>query len=393
MVNENRNNEIINSNEKTIKTYNYKEIYKIIVDFSSNYVGKAVLTGVFLFAAYLFYQLGYSFLYGYYFGGEEAAPIFTLINQIPFDFKYIVIIGIGISGILSLFFIVAYMIVSDNNNLCTKIFYAIINCFMYLLITELINIIVGGLNLSNYTKLLYQLFSMLYIFLGFIKCNIIFIKKLLLGTFFSFCYLFSLIALVIFSSMISIEFNSYYGAIFLFILYIAGIALIYIFSNIKIFIASSLVVIIVSYIIYDKYNNFNSLTISAIFFVVLSLMGIQKVSNIIESRKNVKKYEKKFKKIKKNKIMIKNKTIKIMLFPTFILCFTMLYFLLYVAFYDFGNYFGMTSKLKCYKINYMNSESKSINGLVVKQVGTTYYISEEGRKLVIITSNQLLVTH
>jgi len=72
-----------------------KDLYSKVVDFSSNFVGKAIFTGITLFIACIFYQLGYSFLYGYYFGGNESeiVPINIMINQIPLDIKYIAVLG------------------------------------------------------------------------------------------------------------------------------------------------------------------------------------------------------------------------------------------------------------------------------------------------------------
>lgn len=47
------------------------------------------------FSLYFFYQLGYDFLYGFYFGGDGNISIFNIfINPVPFNFKSI--IGVGV---------------------------------------------------------------------------------------------------------------------------------------------------------------------------------------------------------------------------------------------------------------------------------------------------------
>ncbi|NFV11718.1 hypothetical protein FDG09_01930 [Clostridium sporogenes] len=84
-----------------------------------------VLGGIIL---YLFYNLGYAFLYGYYFGGdlEDKVPLIDMfVNPIPFNFKSIVFMGILLLiYIIMTFLPLGKIILSDK--IRDKIFWLIV---------------------------------------------------------------------------------------------------------------------------------------------------------------------------------------------------------------------------------------------------------------------------
>lgn len=66
---------------------------------------------------YFFYNLGYAFLYGFYFGGkDDQISIFEImINPVPFNFKSIVGVGFVLLVFVCISFILLYRILKSSN--------------------------------------------------------------------------------------------------------------------------------------------------------------------------------------------------------------------------------------------------------------------------------------
>lgn len=83
----------------------FRQLLNLIDNFKFS---KHILTILGIGSIYFFYQLGYSFLYGYYFGGykEDTISIIDMIvNPVPFNFK-----SISAIGIIFLFALTAYLV-------------------------------------------------------------------------------------------------------------------------------------------------------------------------------------------------------------------------------------------------------------------------------------------
>lgn len=83
--NSSNTNEGINKEELVISN-----VYSKLVKFTKNIVGKSIITGLLLFIVGVFYQFGYSLLYGFYFGKSISKPFHIwdiTTNEIAFDIK------------------------------------------------------------------------------------------------------------------------------------------------------------------------------------------------------------------------------------------------------------------------------------------------------------------
>lgn len=113
---------------------------------------------------YFFYQLGYVFIYGFYFGGEGQSSIFNIsINPVPFDFK--AVIGVGV-------FLLIYILV-----LCLPV---IISLFHKFNIVALIFLIIVFFLI---------VLSLEYMFLGKVSINQAILPETILATPILCCYM------------------------------------------------------------------------------------------------------------------------------------------------------------------------------------------------------------
>ncbi|MCI1583484.1 MAG: hypothetical protein LKH93_15930 [Clostridium beijerinckii] len=96
---------------------------------------------------YFFYQLGYVFIYGFYFGGDVQSSIFSIsINPVPFNFKAVIVIGVFLLiYILVLCFPIA-MSLFYRFNILTFIFLIII---FFLIILSLEYMFFGKVDISQ----------------------------------------------------------------------------------------------------------------------------------------------------------------------------------------------------------------------------------------------------
>lgn len=165
---------IIDSNGKIIPIkMSLKDYYFKIVSFSSNFIGKAIITGISLFIAYLFYQLGYALLYGYYFGGNEyeIAPLTIMINQIPFDFKYVTVLGIFILSIVLLVLLLSYKFIVAKDNFIQRVIILFCTLMMYYLLCILLTITIGKLETIDSSSEIYKsVFYLFYIIFSILNC-------------------------------------------------------------------------------------------------------------------------------------------------------------------------------------------------------------------------------
>jgi len=161
-------NKIIDLNGKTISKMNLKDVYFKINKLTSDFIGKTIFTSILLFIAYLFYQLGYAFLYGFYFGGidNKIGPANIMVNQIPFAIEYIAILGIFIFSIILLIIYLTYELVLTFGNLKKSVFVIFFTLFIYYLLCLFLSLTTSNIYLvgsdSEIYKSVFFLFYIIY---------------------------------------------------------------------------------------------------------------------------------------------------------------------------------------------------------------------------------------
>ena len=385
---------LIDKLKETIQTIKNTEIIKFFIGLNLN---KYTLSIIGFMLLYFFYQLGYVFLYGFYFGGDGQSSIFNIsINPIPFNFKAIIGVGVILLIFISMFCIPLISILFSKLNI-----YSII-CLLA----------------SSYVVI----FSLMYMFFGEgMRSKVLGLALVALGVPFATCYI--IYVMINFKTYLkSTIISIFHYFIILFILYSLGLG---INNNEK----SIIVVLTIIYILVlipimnkriEKLNSIRVKTwkevITIILFIIILLIyqsrtneGIyisvliysltltyieiitNKTMTIIKSR--IIKY-----------ILINNKAEDITKYKIIINIFAgimLIAFLYPVVSYvilTYGSYLGHVT-MNSYSPNKISYEfnkdglvSDEINGLIVAQQGDTYYISQlPYRKLAIIKSKSIIV--
>ena len=394
-----------------VDSYNEKgKISKLqkLINLSDNYYFKLIITGFAIFVAYLFYLLGYSFIYGYYFGGDELNIFDIIISQIPFDIQYISVLGVIIFIITLIIILIIYNIVFIRG--IKKVIFIIIYAFILYSLWFLFQFIVESdiayqlLNLflkGSLVVLIFVLFAK-YLVLGFVIQNKI-------SCFFKFI-IYSILFVIIGLKIADNESL----ALTMFILLIMFEE--YLFKIIILIIVLILLLMLTNF-------NLNILAIVLMFYIVTTYKkGIDKIKieNIIKNeeykiyKKNLNKFKlwfekniilrikltresQKTNKDKNDIINNENKKLFVICTCIMLLIISLLsYTLLFSLMSNIGNRIGREVSLnKLNDITYYMSNSDdpvTIKGIVVKQLGSIYYISTEKRELKIISSSNIIIS-
>ncbi|WP_459481936.1 hypothetical protein [Clostridium saccharoperbutylacetonicum] len=396
-----------NDSQKTIglKDRTLQTIKNIIITNNSH----IYISAIFLVVGYIFYQLGYSFIYGYYFGGNSlfGKLMDVMVNQIPFDFKLIVTIGGCILLFTICFYTSLHMYVSENK-INVKIMYLIFHLMTIGILYLIIVLLTGNNNVEVNVILMYvTLLSsiILYLLLIWKIWNSSIIEP------FSTTIWRVTITIINLSATISLNYkiinwmtskhyldtliNNFYYSIFILgqAIMITGL-LDYIFFNSEV----------------EKYKRrylkvIFEIVPSIIVLIFLNLIGkiifiiyIGLVINIQQWKiKLVKKNERIYKEVKnKSNTTVSNKRGMIITLLIMISMIVMIYLMSYTFVNSLGNALGKTLSLNSKsKITYYNTNKdenyKSIYGIVVQQTGNTYYIASENRELIVISSPYVVI--
>lgn len=400
---------ITDINGKIISKATVKDLYLKIVEYTNNFVGKAIITGIALFIAYVFYQLGYSFLYGYYFGGNrnEVILLDLMIHQIPFDIKYVTVLGILIFAFVSLVVLLSYKLIKAKDDLRDNVTTISLTVIMYILVCLLIYIIIE-ITPSIYTnfkinKNIYLLFYIIYSMLNLLNCLNYYFDNLFSG----FILLFIHIIIIALNIVIidKIEYN-FIGIWVLIMIgsYVINSLLMYIFnkiikiSNIVIkrlisFYIKFLSPIIVFLTIIPIINIFIIIPKNIIVFDVILLIISCFIWIVKKIRRRKSNYKVNNKSYKSNRKPTKiKKDILVIVISGLLIIVVTGYVLIYSVFFNIGDYMGDVLNGTNYSnINVLNQDFNYL-GKVIKRDNNTYYISDSNRKLIIITSNQVVIT-
>lgn len=384
---------LVDELKETIEMIKNTELIKFLVDLPYH---KYTLTIIGFAILYFFYQLGYVFLYGFYFGGDGQRSIFNIIiNPVPFNFKSIIGVGVLLLVFMSMFCIPLIRILFTRFNI-------------YVVISLLASSFV-------------IIFSLAYMFFGRISIEVLGLASIALGVPFLICY--TIYVMINFKSYLKLTVISIlYCFIILFILdsfdYVRNInqRLIMIFlTNIYIFvlipiinkriekfnskkrrILGELIGLILFIIIILRYQNTSDEGIYLsiiIYFIISTYIEIIKNNTITIIRNKIMGY-----------ILINDKENNNDKFKSSvnicarIISIIFIYPIVSSGILIYGNYMGDVI-MKSYspnKINYEfnkdNLSSDEKEGIVVAQQGDTYYISQlPARKLVIIKSKSVVV--
>lgn len=154
--------EIQNEKYKIKNIFNVKKFIEI---FNSSKFASFIVPIIGLLVAYFFYQLGYSFLYGFYFGGntnEYISLIDMIVNPVPFNFKSITAIGI-----IYLILLIAYFVplVSSiyENKISKKVTFFMIYLFIIFMMFIFNCVLFWGMPDDTFQKGIYLLILFLVI--------------------------------------------------------------------------------------------------------------------------------------------------------------------------------------------------------------------------------------
>lgn len=428
-IEEDKNTE--NDFEKMLDVINKKfNKIKRIISFNNSHI---YISALLVIIGYLFYQLGYSFLYAYYFGGQVSMDklMDVMVNQIPFDFKLVAIIGAYILTFIVCFCMSLFMYI-EADEIESKLLWVLMHILtisaLYLIITILVgakpitsseeaNITIFGVILAS-SVLAFILFARKSISILIresisTKSIIMAVKKFIVITM-NWILVFwgDDKAVRLIDAKISLGNNIIYNFLFAVILFIeviiVGEFLDYSIFNekekigIKRHLVTS-VEVVPSIILFIWCTIIGKVIL--IILIITSLFIENRKKDIMEKSKNDSskdsrdddfkgnkgdKREEIKKNNKKNKWVV---SIPFLIVGTAIFCF---YLIAYGIVYDLGNSLGGTLKLNTKsKITYYNTDKdnsyKSLNGIVVQQYGNTYYISTEDRNLVVITSPYVMI--
>ncbi|NRT87269.1 hypothetical protein [Clostridium beijerinckii] len=342
---------------------------------------------------YFFYQLGYVFIYGFYFGGDVQNSIFNIsINPVPFNFKAIVVVGV---------FLLIYILV-----LCFPVIISIShksNVFAFIFLFIIIFLIV---------------FSLEYMFWGKVSINQAVLPATILGIPIFFVYMvyammnfqtykkLTIINAIYYLLIVAII-NSFYNIILFYenptLIVLTSIYVFFVIPQINKKIAkynakkakvlgksigiTLFMILILRYSIYDQEIYF-------LFFVYLIMLIYLEGSRY----EIMNLYRVKF--LKNNKAIDtqSSKYDKVIITCAWIIGVIILYPVFATCVFAYGSYIG-DAVMKSYPSNIISyefsKEDKSYDkkeGIVVAQQGDTYYISQlPYRKLAIIKSKSIIV--
>lgn len=402
---------IINQYGKKVSKMNSKTLFYKVVEFSSTFIGKAIVTGISLFVAYQFYQLGYAFLYGYYFGGSEdnIVPLTIMINQVPFDIKYITALGFFVFAIILLIVMLSYMYIIKEGNLLQKIIILLLTAVTFILLNSLLSLTFNNLSHIDTNFELYKNMFYLFFFIYSVLSCLSHLFSLNDNSTIRCVILFFVNILIIILNVIIVNQLKVYNLFFWSSIIVGS----YIFNSITMLMVNKIINILkhMFNIIKRMYlkliwpiNIFIIITFTSSsmifvkhFWIIIISGGFLVLSNIIvwfiRKRRTINT-----KNVLNNTYRLDNrrakfwKNISALYISVLIICFLIGYMLLYSVFYNLGNQMGRVSSNLVYSKIDISNQKFSCLGMVVKQRNNTYYISDSNRKLVIITSNQVLIT-
>lgn len=368
------------------------------------------LSAILLIIGYMFYQLGYSFIYGYYFGGNSlfGKLMDVMVNQIPFDFKLIVTIG-GCTLLFTICFYTSLHMYVSENEVNIKIMYLIFHLMtigiLYLIIVlltgnnnnEAINLILMYVTLLSsiilYLLLVWKIWnsSIIELFSTTIWRLTVTVLNLSVTIFVNY----KIINWMNSKNFLNTIINNFYYSVF-----ILGQAVI--------------ITGLLDYIFFSKkdikckrvYIKFMLEAVpSIILLIFLNIVGkiifiiyISVVITIKQGKsKTVKKNENNSKEAKTNSnSTVSNRKGMIITFLVMISMIVMVYLMSYAFTNSLGNALGKTLSLNTKsKITYYNTNKdenyKSVYGIVVQQTGNTYYISSDNRELIVISSPYVVI--
>ena len=391
--------------EKTKK--NFVEIVKGILTANNSHI---YISALLVIIGCMFYQLGYSFIYVYYLGSnaQYGKLMDVMVNQIPFDFKLIVTIGVCILLFSICFCSTLYMYMlrdEINSKIAYIIFHIATISILYLTILLLVGndtkntglyiIMIYTTMLSSVILFFLFMFKMiknsigdsLFISIGKIIIIIIDLISIISANYKlvlwldSQKYLNNLVSNLLYSSFLLIQAVITTGL--LDILFLDKIKV-----KIKInkkYLLLALEVIPIIFLL------MNASILGKVILVItyVSILVIRKIKNY----NNIKKNKDTVEYVKSNNDKPKNERNKdaMITFIIMVAMIVMIYLIGYGLVNNLGNALGKTLNLNTKsKITYYNTNHdencKSLYGVVVQQSGSTYYISNENRELVVITS-------
>jgi hypothetical protein len=378
---------------------------------NSNYY----IYAIFIIIAYLFYQLGYSFIYSYYFGGKNFSirTMDVAINQIPFNMALVSVIGIIVFMLLILYYIPLHMCLTEEKFL-KKFIWIIPNIVTIYIIFSIVLLLNGAQENKQITDIL--------VLLGVVTSSIL-VALLIFKTFMSMAVVSVIDGIVnLLSLIIEMGILVWFGYNITLkmdklimvndkIIYIFIIPIVFIFVIVQDCIMTlrrhqkKLFRNIASYVVYLPIfgmffiNKIELKNFFIIFIGPLVLLGLSWLVNRVWY-----KYKSSMAKKKQQRGISEKKDRKQgdaickglqFIISSFMLLFMiMLYLFLYSLIGMIGNSFGKQivlnspSNITYYTINGNNS----IKGIVVEQTGNTYFISTyPERELVIINSPYIIV--
>lgn len=359
--------------------------------------------------AYFFYQLGYSFIYGFYFGSENKyiSLMDIFVNKVPFDFKFLSVVGVIIFICCCCYYIPLHMYLST-----TLVSEKSLWMFFHVMATSVIvylYTIIAGFDVDS--QVIKKIIGMTLLCSSVISCVLLFVKCIFSLTFSKNLFnIFKVITLAFYGIAVwwvnyiiierygfdlEVTLFSYTTAIAIQLLLLTGVADYLIHSkldtndrrkpiNLIVFWAPYILLWFVTILIVP--------TNIKIFIVLSTIVGVY--WNIRKKKKKSKIYKKSSKKINSKKDKLNKSPDGVL--PAVVILLTSLvllipYLLLSNVAYIVGNSFGQTLTLNSSsKIQYFDignsSENREIHGAVVAQDGSNYYISTDERELIMISS-------
>lgn len=360
--------------------------------------------------AYVFYQLGYSFFYGFYFGGDKDIfqTLDLFVNQVPFDFKLMAIAGASTSVLCLLYYLPIHMyMLSDSIKSKAKwvLFHAIsigAICYFYDIISGM------GKHLDSLNEIAGLLLISSAVISGIILVIRISIKSPIVNSFVYFCYAFLIFGLnLIFAQIFNFEVNAHFSS------YSSVIAIQFILFN-------GLVDALINFnLVNSSFIKCTKMIVAGLPFIVVYILILYKLDRnqgqylilltlicLVIWLAATKLW--KGRRVKKNDSSdtstpnANNKrgegraefTFVVLMMAILPLA---LYILCMNIAYKLGDSLGAKTTLSTVRtINYSpgmgSDQSQPIQGVLVAQKGTTYYISTEIRELKVISASEVEIS-
>ncbi|GKX66019.1 hypothetical protein [Inconstantimicrobium mannanitabidum] len=346
---------------------------------------------------YLFFQLGYSFTYGYYFGGKSISAgklMDVMVKQIPFDFKLVAIIGICILIFMACFVLSSYMYVMEKRIIIKIVGIGLHLLMLWALYTILL--LLTGTQDANDTEIGNSI--NLVIILGVVIIISCMIKKI--------CYSLNLDS-VLTRLRKTGEFIIY--LIFVFSINWDNLKLNKLNYTVILFFELVVVIGVLDQCFFYKKDRHVIIRCILSFFEIAPIIGLFLYVNIMEkiifisvlivyitAIKIEKLINKKNSSNSSQREKNKNKVLLVIIMLAMCSMILVLYLVAYSAMNFMGNGLGKTLHLNTEsKITYYNIDNKQnckvVYGVVVQQSGNTYYISSEDRELITITSPYVVI--